>query len=210
MKIRKVYESYGHYDEIDDYMVSLIEDGYLEREPRSQYGESSGLEFYINRFEPSSFISTYKMKLKSVISSTDDLDFNISLLSKLKSPILRSKLKFDILIKENIFTFYIPFSPNIQKFRDSLRKSTNIGYGIEFGGIMFEIKDWVACKDFSIEIQFSGRSWEEVKKINDSPNTMIQLKSFLEKNFNISNWKKTYRARLESYGEDWMYSFTIK
>ena len=154
MKHLKLFEKYQNFEEVEDFLLELIEDGVIT--PNTPAYEN--FEYRMGR-EWTHIQATYVINFKENVESLEDLEYNINILNSLKNPIKFAELPFSI-DKFNILNINIPVSDNIKNFVNSLQDFQNHheynGYKIDgaFIGV-----DWMRPnKDFSVNVCMKGKS----------------------------------------------------
>ncbi len=191
-KLKYLIESKDFYDEIDDYLLSLIDDGFLSLENKPNIDNHYGISG--SDFNPIISV-TYKIN-SNIIKSTSELDNYWNNLRSLSTALKRSNCKFSMGLGS--ISIYFEMPDNLKKLFNDIGKQDEQTHGFSF---VYNLSKNVSLRldieiddNFDIFIDVDGISWECIGNLNKNPKLPKKL---------IKEFKEKYNFKyLSTYTED--------
>ena len=116
MKYLKLFESFQLTEEIEDFVIDLIDSGMIEKGDDDRYFQEIKLVKKTSggAWVPTHYSVKFKLKIKTVLTSLEDVQFNRNLYDKIYQIVYR--FGSDFKVSSNELTFFVECADSIKNF----------------------------------------------------------------------------------------------
>lgn len=116
MKYLKLFENYELTEEIEDFVIDLIDSGMVEKGDDDRYFQEIKLvkKTSGDAWVPTHYSVKFKLKIKTVLTSLEDVQFNRNLYDKIYQIVYRFGSGFKV--SSNELTFFVECGDSIKNF----------------------------------------------------------------------------------------------
>ena len=116
MKYLKLFENYELTEEIEDFVIDLIDSGMIEKGDDERYFKEIKLVKKTSggAWIPTHYSMTFKLKIKTVLTSLEDVQFNRNLYDKIYQIVYRFGAEFKVSL--NHLTLFVKCGDSIKNF----------------------------------------------------------------------------------------------
>ena len=116
MKYLKLFESFQLTEEIEDFVIDLIDSGMIEKGDDDRYFQEIKLVKKTSggAWVPTHYSVKFKLKIKTVLNSLEDVQFNRNLYDKIYQIVYR--FGSDFKVSSNELTFFVECGDSIKNF----------------------------------------------------------------------------------------------